>query len=224
MNKRFSTLLGMSLLLSSAFSVMEAKNLKDVADDGQYYKIMQSAQHAGTKWNGVASNNYGLVLDKDGNLTLSQITEENLADASWTITSKDINGVKAYMLVTASGHTLENESGATVQQYFYSEEYKGNSSVITGNPVTEDNACSIDLSSLGGNNLSMLWSAGAISGKAGWNLTPVSGESKYELLFNLVATKEIDIPDSDLNELYNKKGFSFDLDSVVGGTKRDIEN
>ena len=44
MNKRFSTLLGASLLLSSAFSVAVAENLPEAFASKKVYKLVRSAQ------------------------------------------------------------------------------------------------------------------------------------------------------------------------------------
>ena len=49
-----------------------------------------------------------------------------------------------------------------------------------------------------------------------------TGVGRQNISFYTVNTTDVD--DSDLNALYNKKGFSFDLDSVVNNSKKDIEN
>ena len=226
MNKRISTLFAASLLFSSVFgSSVWAENLEDVAGNGNYYKILRSAQYKNTtasQWEDVTkgTNDLYLVLDKDGNLSMTgNVTDSNIKDATWKVTK---NSDGTYTLVTASGHTLKKVSGLTEQTKFYSVDYKGNAG--TGNST--DNAFSIDYKG-GAGNLQMAWAADPA--KSGWELTAASGETIYDLLFNLVDVTE-SVTDSDLNDFFNTKGFNLAVnydsknytlaENIFGGTSR----
>ena len=202
MNKRISTLFAASLLFSSVFgSSAWAENLEGAAGNGKYYKLLRSAQSAGT-WQDLSatSDKMYLSLDKDGNLTMSS-TINDIKDATWTVT-KNADGT--YTLVTASGHTLQKVDGLSAQSKFYSVDYKDNTSIL---PLgSEDNAFSIDYKGGAGNlQMEYVGPIGALA-KAGWNLTASTG-TIYDLLFSLEDVSE-EVEDSDLNEFFNQKGFN----------------
>ena len=203
MNKRISTLFAASLLFSSVFgSSAWAENLEGAAGNGKYYKLLRSAQSAGT-WQDLSatSDKMYLSLDKDGNLTMSS-TINDIKDATWTVT-KNADGT--YTLVTASGHTLQKVDGLAAQSKFYSQDYAGTALFTT--TVSDDNAFSIDYKGSAG-NLQMEY-AGAIGAlhRAGWDLTAENGGTIFDLLFTLEDVSE-EVEDSDLNKFFNQKGFN----------------
>ena len=203
MNKRISTLFAASLLFSSVFgSSAWAENLEGAAGNGKYYKLLRSAQSAGT-WQDLSatSDKMYLSLDKDGNLTMSS-TINDIKDATWTVI-KNADGT--YTLVTASGHTLQKVDGLSAQSKFYSQDYAGTALFAT--TVSDDNAFSIDYKGAAGNlQMEYVGPIGALA-KAGWNLSATNGGTIYDLLFSLEDVSE-EVEDSDLNEFFNQKGFN----------------
>ncbi len=92
MNKRFSTLLGASLLLSSAFSVAVAENLPEAFASKKVYKLVRSAQSIDdANWTSNKNDEAYMTMDKDGNLSMPKSVDGK--GSYWTVKNGAANGI-----------------------------------------------------------------------------------------------------------------------------------
>ena len=201
MNKRFSTLLGASLLLSSAFSVAVAENLPEAFASKKVYKLVRSAQSIDdANWTSNKNDEAYMTMDKDGNLSMPKSVDGK--GSYWTVKNGAANGTFTLVnQLTNKELKFDNVSA------FYSTDYSDGSIAEIAKSATNLNAFSIRkeaTQTTAAQNLSYIWTSEDGITKIGYGLEAEDDETLVRALFHLEAVEATVGNAVDMAEAMNK--------------------
>ena len=226
MNKKVLTLCAGFLLAGSLLSTANAVDIKDIAGNGKYYKMVRSSQYetgmsggwySSTDLTAGTSVMY-LIQEKNGNAYASTTIPDDVRAMYWTVTKRTLPGT------TTDVYTFKNQLGKTLtytdaagnkQTEFYSDIVASDASGAWDGNTIRRNGVS------GSEHIQMDYTADAAENTLDWGVDTAA--PTYSLAFDFEEIEEETILAKDLNaELQN--GFQIQIGETVDGEFEAFDN
>ena len=207
MNKKVLTLCAGFMLAGGMLSTANAVDIKDIAGNGKYYKMVRASQYQNPgSWTTIDMTNAAsamfLIQEKGmGAYASSTIPTDDKRAAYWTVTSKTLPGTttKVYTFKNQLGETLTyTDATGNKQTEFYSN-------IVASSTTPEWDANTINVDG-NATHIYMDYSGQANKNGVNWANASASTGAKYSLAFDFVEIEEEPIAAKDLNAKW-KDGF-----------------